>query len=124
MSEKILTSNQSIDWRALCLKVRDAVAAEGEAMRWSSGVGAARRKLAAVWEEVAQAERLPVETKVCGDVWTGSLHAVCQLPLGHTGDHRGGYQYAWTNLTPASAFYASRRAVHGDIFPYEPWPRY
>lgn len=51
------------DWRALCLKLRDAVQAEGEAMRWGAGAAPqARRELAAVWAEVATAEKLDTES--------------------------------------------------------------
>jgi hypothetical protein len=55
------TSNAQVDWRTLCIKLRDAVLAEGEASRWGIGSKRARRELATVWKEVEDAERLPVE---------------------------------------------------------------
>lgn len=56
------SSNERVDWRALCLKLRDAVQAEGQAIQWGAGVKRARRELGVVWEEVEQAEKSPVET--------------------------------------------------------------
>lgn len=62
MTDTDRTSKERLDWRALCLKLRDAVQAEGQAMQWGAGVKRARRELSAVWNEIEEAEKFPVET--------------------------------------------------------------
>jgi hypothetical protein len=57
-----LTSKTSVDWRSLCLRLRDAVMEEGQSSMYGVGTKKARRELALVWREVDDAERLPVET--------------------------------------------------------------